>query len=210
MKNNNYCLVINTTYVILFCTILVKGEIQGHMFKNLTTSIKEVSNTTLMSTNHTTQIDNSTSTASVTHNTTIMISNNSLTDTLLCQIVNQTEKIKEEICFSCIEINAALENLDAELTLIKQQIDLINQPNSEEIDEIYRAFTDSINSINVINANLFTLNEVLGTLKHAECKGYEENLKKFSSMQESASNLLEFIQSVIPLSNLNFNIVILS
>jgi hypothetical protein len=188
-------------------------------FNKMKTKIKFTgfNQSSLNQTNKTVNLINSTNTAlkeSTINSTHLDISdhktNSSITsDDLLSIIADQTENIKNEICFSCLEINTSLNILIDEIKMIKKTLKQLETGNPSS-KEVYSQISNCINNLNLIKADLFKLNEILDTLQKANCKNFMENSKKYTLVVNSSNKILEKIQSVLRKFKININLVVLN
>lgn len=129
---------------------------------------------------------------------------------ILSSIVNQTEKIKNEICSSINEISSALTVLVNRMKNIKQEISMFhslienkNQTNvtteskynsKEKIEKILHL----INNMNLIKVDLFKINEILINLQKVNCENqgiYIQNIQKeYQNTQDTLNKLIELLQ----------------
>jgi hypothetical protein len=187
-------------------------------------------------TNSTCQFDNQISNvkSNCTNNQTEGIGNFSTTDSLISSINDQSEAIKKEICLHCLEISDALDILIIEIKQIKRniidittvgnggsnssdtnsnsdtKINANSKYNSNKKDFYYNTIANSINSINLIKADLFKLSEIVTTLQKVNCPNFSENSTKLDLVVNSTNKLLEIIQESVKKLNLNINLVILT
>lgn len=129
---------------------------------------------------------------------------------ILSSIVNQTEKIKKEICSSINEISLALTVLVNRMKNIKQEISIfhslienknqtiINSESKYNSKEKIEKMLHLINSMNLIKVDLFKINEILINLQKVKCENqgnYIQNIQKeYQNTQDTLNKLIELLQ----------------
>jgi hypothetical protein len=129
---------------------------------------------------------------------------------LLKVIADQSEAIKKEICFHCLEILEALDFLVGEIKIIKNKHKKLIESKNLNSKEKSLKVANLINNINYVKADLYKLNEILKTLQKADCPNFLNNSKKYRMVVNYTNKLVEIIQQSLKSLNLKLNLVILS
>ena len=136
-------------------------------------------------------------------------SSSKITENNINGIISYTDKIKTEICDSSKLVNTSLFQLDDQITEIKNDLKNLTEKDVND-NEMVVKFTVCINNVNLIKADLIKINDILETLKKANCKNYDDTQKKFDSTTNLVNTLVTNIQNFIRTKNMNINLVILS
>ncbi len=130
--------------------------------------------------------------------------------TFMNLIIEQTKRMKSEICNSRIDISNGFDKLINSVTLIKKKLKQITSVNVILRDEIILDFTICINNLNLIRAELEKMNNLLENIKKANCKDLTDAQNKSDQAKNNLNALVESIQNFLRKTNLDLNLLILT
>jgi hypothetical protein len=130
--------------------------------------------------------------------------------TFMNLIIEQTKRMKSEICNSRIDISNGFDKLINSVTLIKKKLKQITSVNVILKDEIILDFTICINNLNLIRAELEKMNNLLENIKKANCKDLTDAQNKSDQAKNNLNALVESIQNFLRKTNLDLNLLILT
>jgi len=206
INTNNTIIALNNTNIPNNTNTLNNSNTANKSNNTKTTNPTNPTNTTNPTNNITNcTSDNCTGTDNATNNI-INTINNAIKSA--DSVANKEIKVIQ-VCSNCMELDHFLKELTKEVLSLKNDIHDTFASSLIQQTFLYK-FSAWVMRVNLLRADIFKLNDLLETLKTANCPGQEDNSKKLLLLSSASDHLVEIIQNIQSNEQLDLKVVALS